>query len=113
MNNRRTTSEYAFNPAYERNQSFNPLVSWLHSQRYRHVIDAISPVVPADRPLQVLDLGCGFARLYAVIRDGHHFGMNTMNQSLEKLYQSKLIGYDDAIANAGNVTELRQMLRRS
>jgi twitching motility protein PilT len=51
--------------------------------------------------------------LYAAIRDGHHFGMNTMNQSLEKLYQSKLISYDEAIAHAGNVTELRQMLRRS
>jgi twitching motility protein PilT len=51
--------------------------------------------------------------LYAAIRDGGHFGMNTMNQALEKLYQSKLISYDDAVANAGNVAELRQMLRRS
>ena len=53
------------------------------------------------------------AELYAAIRDGSHFGMNTMNQALEKLYQAKLISYDDAIANAGNVAELRQMLRRS
>jgi twitching motility protein PilT len=53
------------------------------------------------------------AELYAAIREGGHFGMNTMNQSLEKLYQSKLITYDDAIANAGNLTELRHMLRRS
>lgn len=53
------------------------------------------------------------AELYAAIRDGGHFGMNTMNQALEKLYQAKLISYDDAIANAGNVAELRQMLRRS
>jgi twitching motility protein PilT len=53
------------------------------------------------------------AELYAAIRDGHHFGMNTMNQSLERLYQAKLISYEDAMANAGNLTELRQMLRRS
>jgi twitching motility protein PilT len=53
------------------------------------------------------------AELYAAIRDGHHFGMNTMNQSLERLYQAKLISYEDAIAHAGNLTELRQMLRRS
>jgi twitching motility protein PilT len=53
------------------------------------------------------------AELYAAIRDGGHFGMNTMNQALEKLYQAKLISHDDAIANAGNVAELRQMLRRS
>jgi len=53
------------------------------------------------------------AELYAALREGSHFGMNTMNQSLEKLYQNKLITYDDAIANAGNITELRHMLRRS
>lgn len=53
------------------------------------------------------------AELYAAVRDGHHFGMNTMNQALERLYQAKLISYEDALANAGNLTELRQMLRRS
>jgi twitching motility protein PilT len=53
------------------------------------------------------------AELYAAMRDGGHFGMNTMNQALEKHYQAKLVSYDDAVANAGNVAELRQMLRRS
>jgi twitching motility protein PilT len=51
--------------------------------------------------------------IYAVVRDGLHFGMNTMNQSLEKLYQNRLVSYDEAIANAGNLAELRQLLRRS
>lgn len=68
MNDVKPTREYAFNSAYERNQSFNRLVTWLHSQRYRHVIDAVKPVAPADRPLQVLDLGCGFGKLYEVLR---------------------------------------------
>lgn len=68
MNDVRTTDEYAFNPSYERNQTFNPLVSWLHSQRYKHVIDAIEPIAPVGRPLKVLDLGCGFAKLYDVLR---------------------------------------------
>jgi Tfp pilus assembly ATPase PilU len=36
-----------------------------------------------------------------------------MNQSLERLYQSKQISYEDALANAGNLTELWHMLRRS
>ena len=53
------------------------------------------------------------AELYTAIRDGHHFGMNTMNQSLERLYQAKLVSYEDCMANAGNLTELRHMLRRS
>ena len=50
--------------------------------------------------------------LYASIRDGSHFGMNTMNQALEKLHQAKVITYEDAIQFAGNPAELRQMLRR-
>jgi twitching motility protein PilT len=49
--------------------------------------------------------------LYAAIREGHHFGMNTMNQALERLYHEKTITSEEAILNAGNAAELRQMLR--
>jgi twitching motility protein PilT len=52
------------------------------------------------------------AELYACVRDGSHFGMNTMNQALEKLYHEKIIAFDEAIQFAGNQAELRQMLRR-
>jgi twitching motility protein PilT len=58
-----------------------------------------------------LDEGCT-NDLYASIRDGAHFGMNTMNQAIEKLYQNHLITYEEAMQYAGNQTELRQMLRR-
>ena len=50
--------------------------------------------------------------LYASIRDGQHFGMNTMNQALAKLHQDKKITYEEAVQYAGNATELKQMLRR-
>ena len=50
--------------------------------------------------------------LYAAIRDGGHFGMNTMNQALEKLHQARAISYEEAMQFAGNPTELRQMLRQ-
>jgi twitching motility protein PilT len=50
--------------------------------------------------------------LYASIREGHHYGMNTMNQALEQLYQRGLITYEEAMRNAGNPAELKQMLRR-
>ena len=50
--------------------------------------------------------------LYACIRDGGHFGMNTMNQALERLTQTRSITFDEAIQCAGNQAELRQMLRR-
>ncbi len=51
-------------------------------------------------------------QLYASIREGQHFGMNTMNQALANLYYRNLISYEDALAHAGNYTELKQMLRR-
>jgi twitching motility protein PilT len=50
--------------------------------------------------------------LYTVIREGRHFGMNTMNQSLERLVQAKIISTEDALNSAGNIQELRQMLRQ-
>ena len=50
--------------------------------------------------------------LYTTIRDGRHFGMNTMNQSLERLVQAQLISTEDALNNAGNIQELRQILRQ-
>src|SRR5579862_5650996 len=40
--------------------------------------------------------------LYSSIREGQHFGMNTMNQALERLYQAKSIAYDEAMLYAGN-----------
>jgi twitching motility protein PilT len=49
--------------------------------------------------------------LYAFIREGAHFGMNTMNQALEKLCLAKAISVEEAIQFAGNSGELRQMLR--
>jgi twitching motility protein PilT len=51
--------------------------------------------------------------LYASMREGKHFGMNTMNQALEKLYVSKQITYDEAMQFAGNALELKQMLRKA
>lgn len=53
------------------------------------------------------------ADLYNCIREGGHFGMNTMNQALEKLVHAKLITPEAAIQYAGNPAELRQMLRNT
>lgn len=53
------------------------------------------------------------SQLYQAIAEGDYWGMQTMNQCLDKLYKSGIISEDEAIANAGNVTELRQMMRRT
>jgi twitching motility protein PilT len=52
------------------------------------------------------------SQLYAAINEGGYWGMQTMNQSLLKYYRAGVITEDDAITYAGNLTELKQMLRR-
>jgi len=54
--------------------------------------------------------------LYTAIKQGgqeEYWGMQTMNQCLEKLVADGTITEDDALAHAGNLTEMKQALRRS
>ncbi len=51
--------------------------------------------------------------LYGAMREGQHFGMNTMNQALEVLVSSGQVNYEVAMEYAGNITELKQMLRKT
>ncbi len=53
------------------------------------------------------------SEMYDAIEEGSHWGMQTMNQALLKLYQGKIITADHAMFYAGNRTEMRQMLRRT
>ncbi|MDI6827046.1 MAG: type IV pilus twitching motility protein PilT [Armatimonadota bacterium] len=51
-------------------------------------------------------------QLYAAISEGGFWGMQTMNQCLVKYFKAGLITEEEAILNAGNLTELKQMIRR-
>ncbi|MEN6370710.1 MAG: type IV pilus twitching motility protein PilT [Armatimonadota bacterium] len=51
-------------------------------------------------------------QLYPSIAEGGFWGMQTMNQCLLKYYKAGLITEDIALLNAGNQTELKQMIRR-
>lgn len=51
-------------------------------------------------------------QIYQAIAEGDFWGMQTMNQCLVKYAKAGLISEDEAHANAGNLTELKQMLRR-
>jgi twitching motility protein PilT len=46
------------------------------------------------------------------ITEGEFWGMQTMNQALNKLFKEGVITEDEALACAGNMTELKQMMRR-
>jgi len=50
--------------------------------------------------------------MYDAIEEGAHWGMQTMNQALLKLYEDNIITPDHALFYSGNRTEMRQMLRR-
>src|SRR5438552_1370034 len=50
--------------------------------------------------------------LYSAIQEGNFWGMQTMNQCLAKYYKAGIISEEDALNAAGNMTELRQMIRR-
>jgi twitching motility protein PilT len=52
------------------------------------------------------------SQLPFAIAEGSFWGMQTMNQGLVKYYKQGLISEEDAILNAGNVTEVKQMIRR-
>ena len=51
-------------------------------------------------------------QLYGAIAEGDFWGMQTMNQSLLKHFKAGTVSEEEALANAGNVTELKQMMRR-
>jgi twitching motility protein PilT len=50
--------------------------------------------------------------MYDVIAEGQHWGMQTKNQALFKLYAAGQISEESALFYAGNRTEMRQMIRR-
>ena len=50
--------------------------------------------------------------IYSAIQEGNFWGMQTMNQCLIKYFRAGIISEDDALRAAGNITELKQMLRR-
>lgn len=49
--------------------------------------------------------------MYSAIKEGGHWGMQTMNQALLKLYEDEKVTADDCMHYAGNFTEMRQMIR--
>lgn len=54
-----------------------------------------------------------FGNCYAVMAEGEHWGMQTMNQCLLRYYLSGLISAEEALFAASNQTEMRQMMRQA
>lgn len=52
------------------------------------------------------------SQLYTAISEGNYWGMQTMNQCLVRYFKAGMIAEEEAYFNAGNLTELKQMIRR-
>jgi twitching motility protein PilT len=51
-------------------------------------------------------------QIYNAINEGGYWNMQTMNGSLLKYHRAGIISEEDALGYAGNLTELKQMMRR-
>lgn len=54
---------------YEKLQSFNRIVNWLHTFRYKNIYDvfqSLAAEIP-DRPIRVVEIGCAHAKLYQLL----------------------------------------------
>jgi len=52
------------------------------------------------------------SQIHQAIAEGEFWGMQTMNQCLDRFFKSGIISEEEALAHAGNLTELKQMMRR-
>ena len=50
--------------------------------------------------------------IYTAIQEGGFWGMQTMNQCLARYFKAGIINEEYAMHAAGNLTELRQLIRR-
>ncbi len=60
---------YADETAYEKTQRHNALTRWLHSRRYRNVVELTRELarrIP-DRPIRVVEIGSAVSKLYDVL----------------------------------------------
>jgi len=54
---------------YEKNQNFNPLVSWLHSIRYKYLIELFDKQQSENpnKQIKVVDIGCAHAKTFGLL----------------------------------------------
>lgn len=75
-------------------------------------IAAVEILVATPTTVKLIEEGRS-GQLYNAISEGQFFGMQTMNQCLDRYFKQGLITEEEALASAGNLTELKQMLRRN
>ena len=90
-----TARPYANETAYEKTQRFNAITRWLHSFRYRNILQLfaeLSAQIP-DRPIRVLELGAATGKLYEVL--DQRFRIDYTGVELDRtFYEAAVERYD-------------------
>ncbi len=73
-------------------------------------IPAVEIMVATPTVCKLIEEG-NTADLHQSIREGAHYGMISMNQSLEKLVRGGIVTMEEALLHSPNPQELRQLLR--
>jgi hypothetical protein len=62
-------ARYSDETAYERTQRHNALTRWLHSIRYRRMVELVGrlSVEMPDRPVRIVEIGCAVSKLYEAL----------------------------------------------
>ncbi|MBC7328331.1 PilT/PilU family type 4a pilus ATPase [bacterium] len=107
-------------PPHQSNQIYeqlaNTLVGVIAQRLLRHAsgigrVPAVEIMTSSPTIKKLIEEG-RTSELYSSIKEGSHYGMITMNQSLANLYQKGLITLEEAEATSPNRAELRQLLRK-
>lgn len=86
---------------YEKMQNFNWLVSFMHSMRYKHLIDLVEQISSEKKleSIRIVDIGCAHGKIFEVLKD--KFNITYLGIELKKEVA------DIAVNRYGNLTNFR------
>lgn len=59
---------------YEKAQNFNPIVRWLHSIRYKYMIELFDRIQSENpgRAIKIVDIGCAHAKTFSILNERYN-----------------------------------------
>lgn len=79
--------------SYEKDQNFNPLVSWLHSIRYKYLIELFDQLKNENptKQLKVVEIGCAHAKAFGLLNERYNINYVgiELNQTFAKTAKSR------------------------
>jgi hypothetical protein len=92
---------------YEINQNRNPINSWLHSFRYRRILDIFDSLA-IDRPINVIELGSAHGKLFGLLNSRYRINYTgiEIDQTLAQISVSRFGDSANFRAIEGSATRI-------